>query len=99
MRDSTIDSPSTASSSPARQPRRVDLVIRRTMRASIRTASVPSTAGMNRQPNGVTPNIHSPSPITHFPIGGCTMNDAYPVNTWVLPCRIRWLASCTVLCS
>lgn len=44
----------------------------RPIRHSIRTDRVPSTAVMNRQPNGSKPNIHSPRPITHFPTGGWT---------------------------
>ncbi len=80
-------------------PSRVDRVIRRTMRASMRTIRVPRTAGMNRQPNGVTPNTHSPKPITHLPTGGWTMYDACPVKTWVWPERIRSFALGTVSCS
>ncbi len=64
--------PSTASSAPARQPRKVERKRRRPIRHSISTDRVPSTAVMNRQPKGVKPNIHSPSPITHLPTGGCT---------------------------
>ena len=56
----TSSSPSRASSSPATQPSRVDLVIRRAIRAVIRMASEPTTATENRQPNGVRPNSHSP---------------------------------------
>ncbi|MCQ0008903.1 hypothetical protein [Actinomadura madurae] len=29
---------------------------------------------MNRQPNGVAPNIHSPIAIIHLPNGGCATN-------------------------
>ena len=53
--------PSTASSAPARQPSGVERNSRRPMRHSISTDSVPRTAVMKRQPNGVRPNIHSPS--------------------------------------
>ena len=54
---------------------------------------------MTRHPKGVTPKTHSPRPITHLPTGGWTMKEALPVNTLVLPDRIIWLASVTVLCS
>lgn len=64
--------PSTASSVPARHPRNVERNIRRPIRHSISTDSVPSTATMNRQPNGVKPKIFSPIPMIHLPTGGCT---------------------------
>jgi hypothetical protein len=34
--------------------------------------SVPTTAAAKRQPNGLSPNSHSPMPIIHLPMGGCT---------------------------
>lgn len=30
---------------------------------------------MNRHPNGVAPNIHSPTAIIHLPNGGCATNE------------------------
>src|SRR6266699_3340602 len=68
---STSSSPSSAISSPAQQPSSVDLVIRLVIRAVIRIDSVPATATANRQPNGVNPNIHSPTAIMALPSGGC----------------------------
>lgn len=44
----------------------------RPIRHSRSTEIVPSTATMKRQPNGVKPNICSPSPMIHLPTGGCT---------------------------
>ena len=38
--------------------------------AVIRIASVPTVATANRQPNGVSPNIHSPAAIMILPSGG-----------------------------
>ncbi|MDH6550712.1 hypothetical protein M2162_004809 [Streptomyces sp. SAI-041] len=64
--------PSTVISAPARQPRKVERKIRRPTRHTISTDSVPSSAVMNRQPNGSNPNISSPSPMTYLPTGGCT---------------------------
>ncbi len=64
--------PSTASSPPARQPRNVERNSLRPIRHSISTDSVPSTATMNRQPNGVNPKICSPIPMIHLPTGGWT---------------------------
>ena len=55
MRLITKCRPSTASSAPARQPRNVERNSRRPIRHSISTDSVPSSAVMNRQPNGVKP--------------------------------------------
>lgn len=65
-------SPSTAISAPARQPRNVERNSRRPIRHSISTDSVPSSAVMNRQPNGSKPKISSPRPITYLPTGGWT---------------------------
>ena len=63
--------------SPATQPSRFERVIRRAVRATIRTARVPTIADMKRQPNVLvklgSPQIHSPSAIIHLPSGGCTM--------------------------
>lgn len=78
MRLITKCSPSTASSAPARQPRNVERKSLRPIRHSISTDSVPSTATMNRQPNGVKPKICSPIPMIHLPTGGCT---TYPGST------------------
>ena len=68
----TNSRPSAARSRPARQPMSVERNMRRAMRAVIRIARVPQTAGMKRHPNGVKPNSHSPAPIIHLPTGGCT---------------------------
>lgn len=42
---------------------------------------------MKRQPNGSRPNIHSPTAITHLPVGGCATK--LPVSesgiTWGSP--------------
>ena len=70
----TNSRPSSASSSPATQPSRVDLVIRRAIRASSRIDSEPTTATANRQPNGDRPKSHSPAAMSTFPNGGCTTN-------------------------
>ena len=70
--DSTNSSPSSDISSPAMQPSRVDLVIRRAIRQISRIASEPNTALANRQPNGFSPNIHSPTAISSLPISGWT---------------------------
>ena len=70
----TIDSPSTASSSPATQPSRVERVIRRAIRTRISTHSVPATAAGTRQPTGLSPKTAMPPAISHFPSGGWTMN-------------------------
>ena len=56
------------------QPSRVDRVIRRVIRASSRMASDPISAVANRQPNELTPNVHSPKAMNSFPTGGCTTN-------------------------
>ena len=77
----TNSRPSTASSSPAKQPSRVDLVIRRAIRASSRIDSEPTTAAANRQPNGDSPKSHSPAAMSTFPNGGCTTNSPPLVNT------------------
>ncbi len=69
----TSSRPSRARSSPAAQPSSVEPVIRRAIRARTRTARVPITAGMKRQPNGVAPNSHSPMAIIHLPAGGWAM--------------------------
>ena len=50
VRDSTNSRPSSDISSPAMQPSRVDLVIRRAIRHISKMASDPNTALMNRQP-------------------------------------------------
>jgi len=34
--------------------------------------SVPTRADEKRQPNGVSPKIHSPTAIIHLPTSGCT---------------------------
>ena len=70
----TIDSPSTASSNPATQPSSVDRVIRRTIRMSSSTQTVPATAAGTRQPTGPSPKTAIPAAISHFPSGGWTMN-------------------------
>ncbi|SCF76969.1 hypothetical protein GA0115256_116829 [Streptomyces sp. DconLS] len=80
-------SPSTASRAPARQPRNVERNIRRPIRQIISTLSVPSSAVMNRQPNGLNPNISSPSPITYFPTGGCT---TYAASAGIARCPCVW---------
>ena len=54
----------------------VDPVIRRTIRASIRIDAEPITATANRQPNGVSPNSHSPTAIMILPSGGWTTSSA-----------------------
>ena len=74
VRDITNSSPSSASSSPATHPSRVERVIRRATRARIRIASDPATATANRHPNGFSPNAHSPPAMRIFPNGGWTTN-------------------------
>ncbi len=100
VRDSTSSRPSSAISSPATQPSRVERVIRRTIRASSRIDSVPTSATANRHPNGVSPNSHSPTAIIIFPSGGCATSSAcVPARMWVLPCTSSWLAFLTWLIS
>ena len=72
LRDSTNSSPSSDISSPAMQPSRVDLVIRRAIRQISRMASEPNTALANRQPKEFSPNSHSPAAISSLPISGWT---------------------------
>ena len=79
----TNSSPSSASSSPATQPSKVDLVILRAMRAVSRMASEPTTAAANRHPKGVRPNSHSPPAMRTFPNGGCTTNSPPEARMWV----------------
>ena len=67
------------------QPSRVDRVIRRTIRASSRMASDPISAAENRQPNELTPNVHSPNAMNSFPAGGCTTNSPPGVKMCVFP--------------
>ncbi len=76
----TNSSPSSASSRPATQPSRVDRVIRRAIRASIRIDREPTTATAKRQPNGFSPNIHSPTAIMILPMGGWATNSPPRVN-------------------
>ena len=76
-------SPSTAISRPARQPRNVERNSLRPIRHSSSTDSVPSSAVMKRQPNGLKPNIHSPSPMTYLPTGGCT---TYAASVGIVTC-------------
>ena len=78
---STKCRPSSASSSPARQPSTVEPVIRRVTRTSTTTVSVPATAAAMRQPNSSTPNSRSPSAISHLPSGGWTMKPGSPVGS------------------
>ena len=70
--DSTNSRPSSAISSPATQPSRVDLVIRRAIRHISKMASEPNTALENRQPKEFSPNIHSPTAMSSLPTSGCT---------------------------
>ena len=72
VRDSTNSSPSSAISSPATQPSRVDRVIRRAIRHISKIASDPNTAEENRQPKEFSPNSHSPPAISSLPTSGCT---------------------------
>ena len=72
VRDSTNSRPSSAISSPARQPSRVDRVSRRAIRHISKMASDPNSALANRQPNEFSPNIASPQAISSLPISGCT---------------------------
>ena len=86
VRLSTSSRPSSDISKPATQPSSVERVIRRVIRAVIKIASVPTTATANRQPNGVSPNIHSPTAISTLPSGGCTTYSPVLVSMCVLPC-------------
>ncbi len=86
VRLSTNSRPSSAISSPATQPSRVDRVIRRTILASSRMDSEPTSATENRQPNGVSPNSHSPAAIAILPSGGCATSSLWvPARMFVLP--------------
>ncbi len=99
----TNSSPSRASSRPATQPSRVDLVIRRAIRAVIKIDNEPTSATANRQPNGVSPNSHSPPAITTLPSGGWTTNSAPRPRMLVLPrassasALLTWLISAPCL--
>ena len=96
VRDKTSSSPSRASSRPATQPSSVERVSLRAIRAVIKTASDPATAGANRQPNGVSPNSHSPPAIKTLPSGGCAATPP------LVPIRIAWLpraSSAFTLCT
>ncbi len=103
--DSTNSRPSSAISSPARQPSRVDRVSRRAIRHISKMASDPNSALANRQPNEFSPNIASPQAMSSLPISGCTTYSPHPVplqaaKMFVCPAIIRWLArsgSATVL--
>ena len=68
------------------QPSSVDRVIRRAIRASSRMASDPISADANRQPNELTPNVHSPNAMNSFPTGGCTTNSPPLEKMCVFPC-------------
>src|SRR6266567_7713310 len=70
--DSTNSSPSSDISSPATQPSSVERVIRRAIRQISKMASEPNTALANRQPNGFSPNSHSPTAISSLPTSGWT---------------------------
>ncbi len=86
VRLSTNSSPSRASRKPAAQPSSVERVIRRAIRAVIRMASEPATATANRQPNGVSPNSHSPTAMSILPSGGwTTYSPLVPSRMCVLP--------------
>ncbi len=100
VRDSTSSRPSRAISSPATQPSRVERVIRRTIRASIRIDKVPTSATENRQPNGVSPNSHSPTAIISLPSGGCATTSAWVPSRMLVSPRassaltwLEWLIS------
>ncbi len=65
---------------------------------------MPTTATVNRQPNGVSPNVHWPNAIMILPSGGCaTISPTrWPLVTWkmfVLPATsrlftvLRWFTS------
>ena len=81
------------------QPSSVDLVSRRAIRAVIKIASDPTRATENRQPNGVSPNSHSPAAIMILPSGGwATYSPVVPRKIAVLPRSISALAflTCTI---
>ena len=105
VRDIEMAMPSIARRNPATPPKSVERVSRRPIRTVRSTASVPSSAGMKRQPNGVSPNRYSPRAIVHLPTGGWTTQDGPPVpNTSIvrqspLPARMMSLAFSTVECS
>ena len=96
--DSTNSSPSRDISSPATQPSSVDLVIRRAMRQISRMASEPNTALANRQPNGFSPNSHSPAAISSLPTSGWTTYSPHAevwsqgLKKFVCPATIMGLA-------
>ena len=99
VRDSTNSSPSSDISSPATQPSSVDRVIRRAIRQISKMASDPNTALANRQPNGFSPNIHSPAAISSLPTSGWTTYSPQaevPLHRWkkfVCPATIIGLAT------
>ena len=97
----TNSSPSTASSSAATHPSRVEPNSRRPIRPIIRMARVPTTALENRQPKELSiPKIDSPKPIIHLPTGGWTTESPYVAKTFGVPLvksasgffRVGWLA-------
>ncbi len=85
----TNSSPSSAISRPATQPSRVERVIRRVIRASSRMASEPISAVANRQPNELSPKVHSPNAMNSLPTGGCTTNSPPVVKMFGLPWTSR----------
>ncbi len=99
VRDSTRCRPSSASSSPPRQPRSVERVILRATLARTRMDSVPTRAAAKRQPKGFIPNSHSPAAIIHLPSGGWATKEAQSTGwahcwkTSRLPAIRRWSAT------
>ncbi len=87
------------------QPSMVDLVIRLAIWATRKMDKVPTTATAKRQPNGVSPNSHSPTAMSTLPSGGCTTYSPVVVRMWVPPCasnlstRSRFLLLSTALTS
>ncbi len=62
--------------------------------------SEPTRATENRQPNGVSPNSHSPTAIIILPSGGCaTSSPLVPARILVLPWASSALALATWLIS
>ncbi len=69
--------------------------IRRAVRATMSTVSVPTIAAENRQPRLLLPKIHSPNAIIHLPSGGWTTKPGPSFLAFSsTPCCSRFHESC-----
>ena len=90
-----IDIPSTASSSPAVVPSRVDRNSRRPALATITTVTIPAMAVASRHPTGSMPSNLMVSAMSHLPTVGWTTNDGWSVKMSRSPARTLSSASST----